>query len=166
MENKCWNCGTYFAVTVRDVRLAESEPFETLCPFCKNPVDPTSNFCPKCNKFHRTADRDGPCWRCGGTGICPECNGSGKGTAPYYNGNEACYLCGGNLPGGSNGLCPECNGERTRGFVTYDGALPVSVHAEKRASDDWKLSKNAPAPARKPAGDEDSGGGGGEEKPK
>jgi hypothetical protein len=150
-ESRCWNCNTYIVVTSRDEREAVNEPFESLCPFCKKPVDPTLNFCDSCKKLFRAVDREGPCWRCGGTRVCPECGGSGKGTAPIFNGNDDCYLCGGKA--GTQGMCPECEG---RGFSIYDGALPAGFSVVRRTNDDWRLSKNGPAAA--PAKKSDEGG--------
>ncbi len=147
LDSRCWNCNTYFTVTSRDEHLTDAEPLELLCPHCKAPIDPTINYCLKCNKFNRSAEREGVCWRCGGTRLCPECQGSGKGTAPIFNGGDACWLCAlkPTDPIGT-GICPECDG---RGFTSYDGALPASFTAAKRSPDDWKLSKNAPAAAAK-----------------
>lgn len=153
-ESKCWNCNTYYTLSQRDERNAIAEPYETLCPFCQQPVDPTLNWCdnPSCKKFHRAIDREGPCWRCGGSHICPECLGSGKGHGPIEGGDD-CWLCGGKQPGGSNGACPECD---AHGFTTYDGALPAGFKAEKRAAKDWRLSAKSSGggAAKKPIGDE------------
>lgn len=162
-ESRCWNCNTAYTVAERDERNSITEPHEVLCPYCKSPmqtVDPTLNYCEKCQKFHRAIDREGTCWRCGGSGICPECLGSGKGHGPIEGGDE-CYLCGGGkTPGASAGQCPECGGT---GFTTYEGGLPPGFKGDHRAKGDWKLASKpaaaAAVPANKPA---DSGGEGGE----
>lgn len=150
-ESRCWNCDNYYTAIARDERNSIAEPLEMLCPSCKAPVDPSSNFCTNrsCDKFHRAVTGEGPCWRCGGTKICPECGGSGKGGAPIQGGDD-CYLCSKNKDLGlAVGSCPECD---ARGFCTYEGVLPVTFKGDRRKKDDWKLPKLTATPA--------SGGGG------
>jgi hypothetical protein len=178
-ESRCWNCGNGYILSERDEKNAIPEPLELLCPFCKQPVDPTLNYCanPKCEKFHRTIDREGTCWMCGGSGVCPNCLGSAKGSGPINGLPDDCFLCGGLTAGkpgeaaGTRGLCPECGG---KGFIAYEGGLMPNAgklnQEGKRLAGDWKLHGGTPAraggggdkPADKPA---DKGGDkGGEDK--
>jgi hypothetical protein len=171
-EPRCWNCSHYYTATARDEHNSILEPLEFLCPWDKTPlqaVDPTTNYCKKCEKFFRAVDRDGPCWRCGGSHVCPECNGSGKNQSPpVYNatgglvtGSDECYYCG----KGTLGVCPECD---THGFAMYEGVLPPGWRADRRKADDWRLK---PAGSARPAGGGDrapaapSGGDEGGDKP-
>jgi hypothetical protein len=156
-QSRCWNCNFAYTMHPRDERSSISEPYEFVCPFCKQPVDPSINYCsnPSCQKFHRAADREGVCWRCGGSGVCPDCLGSGKGGGPIVGGDD-CYMCGKTNPG----VCSECNGT---GFMTYDGGLPAGFKGDHRAKNDWKLgtaTSGGGAGGEKKAG----GGDGGEEK--
>jgi hypothetical protein len=162
-ESRCWNCNNFYTAIARDERNSIAEPLEMLCPACKAPVDPTSNFCANksCDKFHRAVTGEGPCWRCGGTKVCPECGGSGKGGAPIQGGDD-CYLCSGNKQVGLPvGLCPECD---ARGFATYEGILPVTYTARNRKKDDWRIPRAAGMPAgagggaNRPAPPADNGG--------
>ncbi len=122
--------------------------------------------------FHRAQDREGPCWRCGGSHVCPECLGSGKGQGMKSTGQDGnpletdCWLCcgkGTQTAPGFNGTCPECD---SRGFTIYDGALPAGFKGEKRdLKKDWRL--RAGQGGAKKAGGEGGGDKGGDkpEKP-
>jgi hypothetical protein len=99
------------------------------CPLCDPEVklEPGSDAPPSLVKPRRSvceqeahhhvlwgAD-DVPCWRCGGTGICPDCGGSGlaggRGTTP-------CTCTAGEGSEGAGAKCLVCKG---RGVIEYGG---------------------------------------------
>jgi hypothetical protein len=120
--NQCPKCHKYYEVQPSDILTTLAGAVEeTVCPACLKPIDPSLNACtnPSCRLggvVRNVSDFEGPCWRCGGEGLCPECHGSGMGTLSLYGSTPSeCWACGG------SGRCEECGGE---GFTTYTGALP------------------------------------------
>ena len=82
---QCPKCKNYFTIKETDLLTTINVPEETFCPRCRKPVDPTLNACTtkSCKTggvVRNVPDFDGPCWRCGGVGICPNCKGSGSGS--------------------------------------------------------------------------------------
>lgn len=143
---QCRKCPTHGAAT----KYTKGPDGELSCSQCGTKLPAGS--------FHRAIDTEGPCWRCGGSHVCPECMGSGKGHGPIQ-GADDCWMCGPKTAGGSNGACPECD---ARGFTIYDGALPAGFKGDKRDyKKDWRL-KPAAAGAAKKQGAEDGGDKGGE----
>jgi len=129
----------FYTVGATDLHIAHFNPHRAYSPYAPDvEVDPTSNVCPKTKKLFRIIVKEAPCWRCGGTKICPECFGSGRGQLSGYA--AECWYCGhkeSNSKGKSvlvKGECPECDSE---GFVKYYGALPDKWGLKKRKN--WKF---------------------------
>jgi hypothetical protein len=129
--NQCPKCQTYLDTTPGDVLSAVAIHEEVVCPSCTKPIDPSLNACTtstcRLGGVVRNVDNfEGPCWRCGGQGICPECHGSGTGTLSIYgpNTNINCWSC------EAAGRCHECDGS---GFTIYTGGLPQKFATTKMA---------------------------------
>jgi len=129
----CGKCKRYFSTDPTDVLTTLDVAEEVICGACGEPVDPSMNGCanPSCASggvVHTIATATGPCWRCGGTKICPECGGSGSGTSDTYSSSGGapfdcwfCYTVNADGSAASTGRCPECDDD---GFATYTGELP------------------------------------------
>lgn len=127
--NQCTKCKTYLDTVPGDVLSAIAVHEEVVCPSCNKPIDPSLNACTtqtcRLGGVVRNVDSfEGPCWRCGGLGICPECHGSGTGTLSTYgpNTNINCWSC------DTAGRCQDCEGS---GFTTYTGGLPQKFATTK-----------------------------------
>lgn len=127
--NQCTKCKTYLDTAPGDVLSAVAIHEEVVCPSCNKPVDPSLNACANSacklgGVVRNVDDFEGPCWRCGGQGICPECHGSGSGTLSVYgpNTNINCWSC------EAAGRCHECDGS---GFTIYTGGLPQKFATTK-----------------------------------
>ncbi len=113
---------------------------EAVCPSCLKPIDPTLNACTNSScrlggVVRNVAAFEGPCWRCAGQGICPECQGSGAGTLAVYGSTPSdCWAC------GQAGRCQECDGT---GFTAYHGGLPpkFAQHRTSQGSTTYLESK-------------------------
>ncbi|MBX3469988.1 MAG: hypothetical protein KF878_24185 [Planctomycetes bacterium] len=119
--NQCPKCALYFEMAPADVLSVVGVHEEVVCPSCVKPIDPTLNACTtsscRLGGVVRNVDAlEGPCWRCGGLVLCPECQGAGAGTAAVFGNTPSdCWAC------GTTGRCHECEGT---GFSTYHGGLP------------------------------------------
>lgn len=147
-------CEKNFIVVARDELVSVDIPEETFCPSCQTPVDPTLNACtnPSCKLggvIRVVLDFVGPCWRCGGTKVCPNCGGAGLGSRKVFGQTPAtCWYC------EDTGECPECDED---GFTLYEGALPPTYVAWSKGSREqapqpyaqskrkWKFSHDAGA---------------------
>ena len=147
--NACMKCKKYFTVTESDLLTVIDHPEEMFCPSCKKPVDPTMNACGNgaCKLggvVRNLSGSEGPCWRCGGGGVCTNCKGAGQGSGSTYGSTPAnCFVC------DESGHCPECDGE---GFSTYDGSLPPGYSAYGRetmvvpaSQRKWQQKRERPA---------------------
>lgn len=125
--NQCPTTKRYFELEPSDVIEVIDYAEQVVEPQKESPVDPTFNWSPVAPGTYRNVDDVvGPCWRCGGIGQCPDCNGSG--TSPngtYGTLPPDCWACTRPTKDGarSTGRCPECDGT---GFATYTGSLPPS----------------------------------------
>ncbi len=125
----CPKCKNYFTIKETDLLITIDVHEEALCPICNRAVDPTMNACTNksCKSegvIRNIPDYEGPCWRCGGLGMCPNCKGSGSGNLGIYDKSPAeCWTC------GVEGKCPECKGT---GFSRYEGTLPKEYKAYGR----------------------------------
>ncbi|MGE0708274.1 MAG: hypothetical protein AB7N76_18610 [Planctomycetota bacterium] len=132
-RNYCWHCQRHFTIQPGEQVMVIAAPEEELCPSCKKPVDPTLNVCTvdTCKlkgKVLNAQPLDAPCWRCGGTSMCPNCLGSGSGTSGIFGQTPTqCWYC------GETGRCPECDDD---GFVEYEGTLPVGFTMFRGGRDD------------------------------
>jgi hypothetical protein len=145
--NSCPKCQKYFTLVESDLLIAIDVPEEILCPGCKKPIDPSMNACtntgcPLGGVVRNVEDFEGPCWRCGGLHLCPNCSGSGQGSQGIYGATPPdCWYCGG------TGRCPECD---EYGFATYEGALPPTFNPWTRdgalpsARRKWKYEREVP----------------------
>ncbi len=135
-DSVCPSCNEYFTVIAADEQLVVDVHEETFCPGCKQPVDPTMNMCTnracKLGGVIRAASGYvGPCWRCGGTSVCPNCSGTGQGSQGIYGSTPAqCWYCDGH---DEPGRCPECD---EHGFVRYEGVLPNDYQAWTKGTPD------------------------------
>ena len=148
----CGKCRRYFSTDASDVLTTIDVPEEEICGNCETPLDPTMNACTNAScslggVVHQVDDLYGPCWRCGGTKICPECGGSGGGTSDTYGSNGQapfdCWFCHTLLVDGSaesTGRCPECDHD---GFVRYEGALPAKFKMFQAGPDGVKSVPSA-----------------------
>lgn len=139
-HSNCPSCKRYFTVTETDLLLAVDIPEESLCPSCNQPVSPLMNACTnkKCSLdgvIRNQDSYDGPCWRCGGLGMCPNCKGSGQGNLGIFGDKSPaeCWTC------GTSGRCPDCDPEAKdlarveqdlrdeagMGFSVYEGVVPT-----------------------------------------
>lgn len=165
--NNCPKCKKYFTVTASDLPTVIDNPEEIICPSCKSPVDPMMNQCVNgsCKlvqaglAVRNVRSFTGPCWRCGGTSLCPECTGTGmraSAVPAQFTPPNTCWYCTPKKADVGTGRCPECDDD---GFTTYHGALPPTYAAWKRTADGnqvnmnrkWQLKKSAPAAGAQPA---------------
>lgn len=158
--NSCPKCQRYYEVTPSDLLTTVGTIEEVVCPSCIKPIDPTLNACTTSScrlggVVRNVAAFEGPCWRCAGQGICPECQGSGAGTLAVYGSTPAdCWAC------GQAGRCQECEGS---GFTAYHGGLPPKFagHRTSQGSTTYLESaqRNWQHPADAAGSSEDDGSG-------
>lgn len=149
----CRECGAGYIVAPLDTTTAAPYPLASICPSCgaKQPVNPMSNLCEKCGNTYRNKSLEAPCWRCGGTKLCPECGGSGSGLEAS-GGLGVCWACAPATAGADataakgNGLCSECQG---KGYIDYDPALPPkwTPIVSPNGKTPWKLEGETATPA-------------------
>jgi hypothetical protein len=108
------------------------------CPYCGQMVAPYADFCQECNRSFRLVNKTVKCYNCGGTGLCPACQGVSE-TTYYPEGGrqppiiDRCWQCAGPEDEGNDvrgkermikksrgpHVCPVCRGE---GWIRYGGA--------------------------------------------
>jgi DNA-directed RNA polymerase subunit RPC12/RpoP len=169
----CGNCGNYFSTDPTDLLTTIDVVEELLCGTCGEPVDPSLNGCANAScslggVIHQVEVVEGPCWRCGGTKICPECGGSGNGTSGTYGSGGTvpsdCWFC--YTPNvvdrsaQSTGRCPECDWD---GFAGYVGALPPGFKTFQAGPDGVKSLPSSQRGWKFPQDERFGGGGGGED---
>lgn len=161
----------YFEFEPSDVLEVIDHVNEVVEPIKETPVDPTYNFSPVGGTYRIVTDVIGPCWRCGGVKVCPDCGGSGNGPTGIYGPNQPgdCWACsrlvrdtGGAASPKSLGRCPECDDQ---GFVRYEGSLPTNFAFFIRREGALVAAESKARNWQHPAQEGGSGGGGSDAPP-